>query len=75
MAYLDTIIRARDVVFDETSFYTPEERDNDIPVVNETNEVISTLIQSEFDQLIDEIDIAEEIDIPDHETRDETRDE
>lgn len=68
------IIRARDVVFDETSFYTPEEeRENDIPVVNETNEVISTLIQSEFDQLIDEIEVAEEVDISD-ETVDETRD-
>lgn len=34
-------------------------------MVNETNEVISTLIQSEFDQLIDEIEVAEEVDILD----------
>ena len=42
-------------------------------MVNETNEVILILIQSKFDQLIDEIEVAEEVNVPD-ETFDETYD-
>ncbi|KAJ5135505.1 uncharacterized protein N7515_004783 [Penicillium bovifimosum] len=53
------VIRARDVEFDETQFFTPGGEDSPIRIFDQTDQLISTLDDYVSQRILDDIDIPE----------------